>query len=149
MGLIESFHVLEYISYLRRPPRPGIFQWYTIRHGKTQKRCSTTTRTEKQRWTRTSTTGILYPIPSDHSAQPFVKKKHYRQRAHANPFSDHALDYPSSPQDIDWAIHYPTYAGTGKVPEFADVGCGFGGLLITLAPLFPDTLMLGQFLPVA
>lgn len=42
--------------------------------------------------------------------------------------------------------HYPVFIGTGKKPEFADVGCGFGGLLITLAPLFPDTLMLGQFI---
>ncbi|RDB31046.1 tRNA (guanine-N(7)-)-methyltransferase [Hypsizygus marmoreus] len=72
------------------------------------------------------------------------QKKHYRQRAHANPFSDHSLDYPPSPIDIDWATHYPAYANTGKLPEFADVGCGFGGLLIALAPLFPDTLMLGM-----
>ncbi|KAI0688088.1 putative methyltransferase-domain-containing protein [Cytidiella melzeri] len=71
------------------------------------------------------------------------QKRHYRQRAHANPFSDHALDYPSSPEDIDWAVHYPSLAAHGKTPEFADVGCGFGGLLIALAPLFPDTLMLG------
>jgi tRNA (guanine-N7-)-methyltransferase len=78
---------------------------------------------------------------------PQCQKKHYRQRAHANPFSDHSLDYPSSPRDIDWATHYPAYANTEKLPEFADVGCGFGGLLITLAPLFPDTLMLGQSMP--
>ena len=25
-----------------------------------------------------------------------------------------------------------------------DVGCGFGGLLVKLAPLYPDTLMLGM-----
>lgn len=31
----------------------------------------------------------------------------------------------------------------GPTPAFADVGCGFGGLLIALAPLFPETLMLG------
>jgi tRNA (guanine-N7-)-methyltransferase len=75
-----------------------------------------------------------------------LQKKHYRQRAHANPFSDHTLDYPPCPESIDWATdHYPAFIGTGKKPEFADVGCGFGGLLITLAPLFPDTLMLGQF----
>ncbi|KAG6810435.1 hypothetical protein H0H92_011877 [Tricholoma furcatifolium] len=72
------------------------------------------------------------------------QKKHYRQRAHANPFSDHSLDYPASPQAIDWAEHYPAFANSGKAPEFADVGCGFGGLLIALAPLFPDTLMLGD-----
>jgi len=40
-------------------------------------------------------------------------------------------------------VHYPAFAGSGKKPEFADVGCGFGGLLIALAPLYPDTLMLG------
>ncbi|KAJ6607347.1 putative methyltransferase-domain-containing protein [Mycena sp. CBHHK59/15] len=68
------------------------------------------------------------------------QKKHYRQRAHANPFSDHSLSYPHSPHAIDWAIHYPASPGP---PEFADVGCGFGGLLITLAPLFPTTRILG------
>ncbi|KAH9950700.1 putative methyltransferase-domain-containing protein [Amylocystis lapponica] len=72
------------------------------------------------------------------------QKRHYRQRAHANPFSDHALNYPSSPETLDWSVHYPAFVGTGKNPEFADVGCGFGGLLIALAPLFPDTLMLGM-----
>ncbi|GJE85661.1 tRNA (guanine-N(7)-)-methyltransferase [Phanerochaete sordida] len=72
------------------------------------------------------------------------QKRHYRQRAHANPFSDHALDYPASPAQMDWDAHYPAFAGEGKTPEFADVGCGFGGLLIALAPLFPETLMLGM-----
>ncbi|XP_006909036.1 tRNA (guanine-N(7)-)-methyltransferase isoform X3 [Pteropus alecto] len=27
--------------------------------------------------------------------------------------------------------------------EFADIGCGYGGLLVELSPLFPDTLILG------
>jgi tRNA (guanine-N7-)-methyltransferase len=65
---------------------------------------------------------------------------------------------------MDWDTLYPAYAGSGRTPEFADVGCGFGGrflnpttyfasethtvivkkgLLTTLAPLYPDTLMLG------
>jgi tRNA G46 methylase TrmB len=46
---------------------------------------------------------------------------------------------------VDWSAHYPAFAGSGKKPEFADVGCGFGGLLIALAPLYPDTLMLGMY----
>ncbi|KIY68818.1 putative methyltransferase [Cylindrobasidium torrendii FP15055 ss-10] len=71
------------------------------------------------------------------------QKRFYRQRAHANPFSDHNLEYPHSPGHCDWTVHYPKLAPSGKVPEFADVGCGFGGLLIALAPLYPDTLMLG------
>ena len=25
-----------------------------------------------------------------------------------------------------------------------DIGCGFGGLLVALAPLMPETLMLGE-----
>jgi len=31
-----------------------------------------------------------------------------------------------------------------KDVEVADIGCGFGGLLIALAPLMPDTLILGR-----
>ncbi|VDB84730.1 unnamed protein product [Peniophora sp. CBMAI 1063] len=84
--------------------------------------------------------------PSKPSTAPvslLPQKKHYRQRAHANPFSDHALDYPPAPQDVDWASHYPAFAGSGKTPAFADVGCGFGGLLVALAPQFPDELILG------
>ena len=70
------------------------------------------------------------------------QKRHYRQRAHANPFSDHMLDYPPSPDGIDWTTHYPMHPG--KKVEAADIGCGFGGLLIALAPLMPDTLILGE-----
>ncbi|KAJ2846621.1 tRNA (guanine-N(7)-)-methyltransferase (tRNA(m7G46)-methyltransferase) [Coemansia erecta] len=33
--------------------------------------------------------------------------------------------------------------GMAKV-EFADIGCGYGGLLVALAPLFPNTLMVGM-----
>ena len=31
-----------------------------------------------------------------------------------------------------------------KKVEIADIGCGFGGLLISLAPTFPETLILGM-----
>jgi tRNA (guanine-N7-)-methyltransferase len=57
---------------------------------------------------------------------------------------------------MDWSTHFPTFfersteegrgsvsSFKGKKVEFADVGCGFGGLSISLAPLFPETLMLG------
>ncbi|GAA5858690.1 hypothetical protein JCM8547_001424 [Rhodosporidiobolus lusitaniae] len=83
------------------------------------------------------------------------RKRFYRQRAHANPLSIHHLEYPPSPSQMDWSTHFPTFfdapkepgagsgVGKGKKVEFADVGCGFGGLSISLAPLFPDTLMLG------
>ena len=53
---------------------------------------------------------------------------------------------------MDWSTHYPKFydeegkAKDGKQVEWADVGCGFGGLLMSLAPQFPDTLMLGTSL---
>mmetsp|Transcript_82363 Transcript_82363/g.191262 ORF Transcript_82363/g.191262 Transcript_82363/m.191262 type:complete len:340 (+) Transcript_82363:26-1045(+) len=50
----------------------------------------------------------------------------------------------------DWPITYPalpvapTLSGrSGPRVRFLDVGCGFGGLLVALAPQFPETLMLG------
>lgn len=53
---------------------------------------------------------------------------------------------------MDWSRHYPEFYppkenSVQKKVEFADIGCGYGGLLIALAPLYPDTLMLGRFSP--
>ena len=31
-----------------------------------------------------------------------------------------------------------------KTVEFADIGCGYGGLLIRLSPLFPEVAMVGM-----
>ena len=57
---------------------------------------------------------------------------------------------------MDWSSHFPafldpdtsktTLAGTRKLlkdVEVADIGCGFGGLLVGLAPILPETLMVG------
>ncbi|XP_064603531.1 tRNA (guanine-N(7)-)-methyltransferase-like [Liolophura sinensis] len=91
------------------------------------------------------------------------QKKFYRQRAHSNPIADHSFDYPVRPSDYDWSKLYPDYfkpkttesrhddnkditessQPTAQV-EFADIGCGYGGLLVELSPLFPETLMLGM-----
>lgn len=64
---------------------------------------------------------------------------------------------PVSPAHMDWTSHFPEYvdpdssnvnlSGARKLlrdVEVADVGCGFGGLLVGLAPLMPDTLMVGK-----
>lgn len=49
---------------------------------------------------------------------------------------------------MNWAKYYPQkYQDNPNVPlkvEFADIGCGYGGLLVTLSPMFPDQLMLGM-----
>lgn len=49
------------------------------------------------------------------------------------------------------AEHYPELyakaAAAGEAPpevEFADVGCGFGGLTVRLAEAYPDKLVLGM-----
>jgi len=85
------------------------------------------------------------------SGEPLLnlpQKRFYRQRAHAHVFADHELDYPASPDDMDWSTLYPSFfppsAPGAKRVEWADVGCGFGGLLMALAPQFPETLMLGM-----
>lgn len=79
------------------------------------------------------------------------QKKFYRQRAHSNPMAHHEFDYPVCPEEMDWAELYPHFfkesssdsEQTSKV-EFADIGCGYGGLLVELSTLFPDQLMLGM-----
>ncbi|KAF4595897.1 tRNA (guanine-N(7)-)-methyltransferase [Ophiocordyceps camponoti-floridani] len=92
---------------------------------------------------------------ASHGAAQLPQKRYYRQRAHANPFSDHTLDYPVSPSAMDWSRYYPAWLDeegqeSGEVKrlrkevEVVDIGCGFGGLLVALAPLMPDTLMLGM-----
>ncbi|XP_072521892.1 tRNA (guanine-N(7)-)-methyltransferase [Salminus brasiliensis] len=83
------------------------------------------------------------------------QKRYYRQRAHSNPMADHTFEYPVCPEEMDWSQLYPKYfdplpedqehqLDKGKAHvEFADIGCGYGGLLVELSPLFPDQLILG------
>ncbi|XP_020330308.1 tRNA (guanine-N(7)-)-methyltransferase isoform X1 [Oncorhynchus kisutch] len=77
------------------------------------------------------------------------QKRYYRQRAHSNPMADHTFEYPVCPEDMDWSQLYPEFfsdhQSTQKAAqvEFADIGCGYGGLLVELSPLFPKQLILG------
>ena len=70
------------------------------------------------------------------------RKKFFRARAHSNPLSDSHFPIPISPSHVDLSLHFPK--ASSKKTEFADIGCGFGGLLISLATLFPETLMIGM-----
>lgn len=78
------------------------------------------------------------------------RKRFYRARAHSNPLSDSHFPVPISPQHVDYCLHFPRLfqssdlAGGPPKVEFADIGCGFGGLLISLSTLFPKTLMIGM-----
>ncbi|GME83778.1 unnamed protein product [[Candida] boidinii] len=50
---------------------------------------------------------------------------------------------------MNWSKFYPAYFDdeTGEMTkkvEIADIGCGFGGLLVDLGPEFQDKLILGM-----
>lgn len=85
-----------------------------------------------------------------------------RIRAHANPMADMEItDVPPSPDEMDWHIHYPQHfislnksvstsstsavsnGDSQKMVTIADIGCGFGGLSVKLAAMFPEKLTLG------
>jgi tRNA (guanine-N7-)-methyltransferase len=78
------------------------------------------------------------------------RKRFYRARAHSNPLSDSHFPVPISPSHVDFSLHYPQFfslsceVGCIKKVQFADIGCGFGGLLVSLSTLFPETLMIGM-----
>lgn len=93
-------------------------------------------------------------------------------RAHINPLNSTPYPYPPHHSYVDWKGHFPLhfggtqqdslkpYANTvdypsfyekprdydlkGKTVEVIDIGCGYGGLLFALAPVFPDKLILGM-----
>ena len=50
---------------------------------------------------------------------------------------------PQMPEEMNWSELYPEKQPETPV-EFVDIGCGYGGLLITLSPLFPNVLILGM-----
>lgn len=58
---------------------------------------------------------------------------------------------------MNWTEYYPAHAAPREEGEesiglpkltknitVADIGCGFGGLLVALAPQLPDELLLGK-----
>ncbi|KAL6207721.1 hypothetical protein ACLB2K_018675 [Fragaria x ananassa] len=90
-------------------------------------------------------------VQSTHSKSTGLpRKRFYRARAHSNPLSDSHFPVPVAPSHVDYSLHYPQLfpssdvAGSCKKIQFADIGCGFGGLLICLSTLFPETLMIGM-----
>lgn len=53
---------------------------------------------------------------------------------------------PAHPDDVVWKELYPDY-DTYSLPkrvEFADIGCGYGGFLVTLGEMFPERLAIGM-----
>ena len=55
---------------------------------------------------------------------------------------------PTSPSDKDWSVYYdfnnPNNSFESNEIKFADIGCGYGGLLIKLSEMYPHKLSLGM-----
>lgn len=49
-----------------------------------------------------------------------------------------------SEETLGQELSAPAIRKLTKNVEVADIGCGFGGLLIALAPVLPETLVLGK-----
>lgn len=101
-------------------------------------------RVRKEATRRSAEPGVEPNHGAMSNSNALPKKKYYRQRAHSNPFSDHQLEYPVAPELMDWTQIYPSFKNKDARVTIADVGCGFGGLLVDLAPLFPQELILGM-----
>jgi tRNA (guanine-N7-)-methyltransferase len=86
------------------------------------------------------------------------RKNRKRVRAHANPLAMvEAATMPANPLAYDWHAHFPLIANaydpspsssfsdasTALFPTIADIGCGFGGLLKVLSPVYPSELIIG------
>ncbi|KAB1204474.1 tRNA (guanine-N(7)-)-methyltransferase [Morella rubra] len=88
--------------------------------------------------------------PKNSKSTGLPRKRFYRARAHSNPLSDSHFPVPILPCQVNYSLHYPQFfpssdqIDSSKKIEFADIGCGFGGLLISLSNLFPETLMIGM-----
>eukprot|EP01103_Thecamoeba_quadrilineata_P018258 TRINITY_DN6874_c0_g1_i1.p1 TRINITY_DN6874_c0_g1~~TRINITY_DN6874_c0_g1_i1.p1 ORF type:complete len:265 (+),score=54.31 TRINITY_DN6874_c0_g1_i1:67-861(+) len=75
-------------------------------------------------------------------------KPFHNIHTHSNPLNDNRFTgTPYTPEEYDWRKLYPEIPSVGQKEgprvEFADVGCGFGGLLVGLSPTFPKSLILG------
>eukprot|EP01130_Rhizamoeba_saxonica_P013208 TRINITY_DN5605_c0_g1_i1.p1 TRINITY_DN5605_c0_g1~~TRINITY_DN5605_c0_g1_i1.p1 ORF type:complete len:250 (-),score=61.71 TRINITY_DN5605_c0_g1_i1:20-769(-) len=81
-------------------------------------------------------------------------RPYHRIKAHRNPLADGDFEYPTSPDMVEWAKNFPNVFAEGsnsvdgdgnqRQVEIADIGCGYGGLLVALGETFPDTLSVGM-----
>jgi tRNA (guanine-N7-)-methyltransferase len=96
--------------------------------------------------------GIEEGIKRADDGEKAPQKRYFRGRAHLNPLSTNGfVEYPIDPTRMKWDSFYPAFASSetrsglveNKQVDVVDVGCGFGGLLLGLAPVLPSSLILG------
>eukprot|EP01080_Neovahlkampfia_damariscottae_P007103 gene7103-11266_t len=65
-----------------------------------------------------------------------------RTRAHVNPLSDEDYDHPSDPSQVKLETMFPKLEKNDEI-KVLDVGCAYGGYLVTVSPLLETKLCLG------
>nr|CAG4713659.1 unnamed protein product [Naegleria fowleri] len=90
----------------------------------------------------------VFPTISYREKKKASSKEQYsrfpvRVRAHCNPLSDEFFDYPKRPSDVNWQEMYPKMKIETEKVQILDVGCAYGGLITSIAPVFPKTYILG------
>ncbi|PRP75797.1 hypothetical protein PROFUN_08791 [Planoprotostelium fungivorum] len=90
----------------------------------------------------------IHPTDNSNDAKPEKKRKihaYHHIKAHSNPLADKNFEYPLNPAAKDWSNYFAgKFKSQHAKVEFADVGCGYGGLLVNLSTAFPDTISLGM-----
>eukprot|EP00586_Coscinodiscus_wailesii_P013475 CAMPEP_0172514102 /NCGR_PEP_ID=MMETSP1066-20121228/257442_1 /TAXON_ID=671091 /ORGANISM="Coscinodiscus wailesii, Strain CCMP2513" /LENGTH=293 /DNA_ID=CAMNT_0013294633 /DNA_START=71 /DNA_END=949 /DNA_ORIENTATION=+ len=112
---------------------------------------STTVSATNKQTNNDSSTGNLSKRKLQEKSAPLTlegempQKKYYRSRAHCNPLSHNdTFSYPTNPTSETWKSHYPDIKKPMICPNVLDIGCGFGGLTISLATLLPQHTILGM-----
>ncbi|XP_057823629.1 tRNA (guanine-N(7)-)-methyltransferase [Cryptomeria japonica] len=95
-----------------------------------------------------------FPVPlgpaqfdyADHFPAYFSKKNHQDNESPAPNPNGEAKEAQKVSDFKDLTPANACSASTGEEMKirFADIGCGFGGLLVQLSPIFPSTLMIGM-----
>lgn len=103
--------------------------------------------------TKNKSTKVLEGMQRAAEGGEAPQKRFFRSRAHINPLSHvQTYQYPITPERMDWSPYYPAYAHQLRLPhssadnvgvDIADVGCGFGGLLVGLGTALPDMRAIG------
>ncbi|CAL6365840.1 unnamed protein product [Bathycoccus prasinos] len=94
-------------------------------------------------------------VSANNQGKSIPRKRDYRQRAHCNPLSNGKWeDLPTAPDSFREDVHFErAFLDKLRMEKkeekeakitFADIGCGFGGLLVRLSPLFPKELIIGM-----
>ena len=93
----------------------------------------------------------MHPDLNNKEINKKPQKKYYRQRAHTNPLADHSFEYPVKPsawtETFNKLYEIPVSLQEESISQqvtFADIGCGYGGLLVSLSTMFPNNLSLGM-----